>query len=456
MEPIQFVREGLGNSSYLIPTADGEAVVIDPDRDVRRYLLAASQADLRITGIVETHLHADFVSGSREIAARTGATLFAPADSHLAFPYTPVRDRVPFRAGDIVFEPVASPGHTLEHLSYVVRLPLQAPLLFSGGALIVGGAARTDLIAPDQTDGLTRAQYRTITQAFAHLPDTTVLLPTHGGGSFCSSGAGGERTSTLGHERQANPLMRVPTEDEFAAWFPTTFPAVPAYFTRMRPLNQRGPRLRSEIASPPNLDAAEFNAAARRGGVIIDTRPQAEFMRGHIPGAISNTLREGFATWLGWLVPEDARLFFVADSATLDEVIEQSLLVGYEQFGGVLASGMEGWERAGLPIREAPLISAREAAAVLADGGMAVDVREPTETLASVIPGAATLPLGELAERAGTLPRDRPLVLYCGHGERSATGLSLLERAGFTDLYNLDGGIGAWAEVRESSAPDGG
>jgi len=297
------------------------------------------------------------------------------------------------------------------------------------------------------TDPLTRAQFRTIRSAFNDLPDETLLLPTHGGGSFCSARSGGERSSTLGLERRTNPLLSHESENEFAAWFPTTFPAAPRYFFRLRPINQAGPRLRSTIAEPPTLPPTDFERL-RGDATVIDVRPQAEFMAGHIPGALSNTFRDSFATWLGWLVPEGAKLLFVLGPEPLPRVLDECLLVGFERFAGVLSGGMQAWDRAGHEVSRADLAGADVARMLIAEGAVPLDVRERNEFADGHIPGALHIPLGDLEDRAAEIPDDLPIVTYCGHGERSATALSLLERLDFQGLTNLDGGIEAWREAR--------
>jgi hydroxyacylglutathione hydrolase len=332
-------------------------------------------------------------------------------------------------------------------MSYVIHAGSNPSALFSGGSLIVGGAARTDLISPVVTDQLTRAQYRTLKTAFSALPDKTGLYPTHGGGSFCSAGGtGGSRTSTLGAERSSNPLLAFDNEDAFAAWFPTTFPSAPAYYFRMRAFNQAGPRLRRDIQPPPALTPIEFNERQREA-VVIDARPINDYAKAHVPGSISIEFRDAFAVWLGWLVPADARLLFVAGETPVERLLDESLLVGYERFAGVLDGGVHAWDDAGLPVASGGLITAGEARRALLDGATVLDVREPNEYAAGHIPDALHVPLGELAARVDELPRDRPVVAYCGHGERSATALSLLERSGRTALLNLSGGIGAWSEA---------
>jgi glyoxylase-like metal-dependent hydrolase (beta-lactamase superfamily II) len=264
MNVIPFVHEGLGNSSYLVEVGDGAAALVDPDRTTARYLAAAEARGWQIGAALETHLHADFVSGVRQLGDDGVPRLFLPAAAAARFPHEALVPGARLRLGERAVEVIASPGHTPEHVSYVIHSPAGPPALFSGGSLLVGGAARTDLIAPEQTDALSRAQYRTLTQAFAALPDETRLYPTHGGGSFCAAGGGGERSSTLGRERATNPWLTLPDEDAFARAFPATFPAAPAYFFRLRPVNQAGPRLRRDIPLPPPLGPAAFDAARRQ------------------------------------------------------------------------------------------------------------------------------------------------------------------------------------------------
>ena len=442
MNVIPFIHEGLGNSSYLVQISQKSALLVDPDRSIDRYLRELEARGLRLAAVLETHLHADFVTGSRELLALAGVEPYASSTGGVLFPHRGVA------AGDALtvegnrVRVIASPGHTPEHVSYVLESPGAEPAaLFSGGSLIVGGAARTDLVAPELTEELTRAQYRTIMRAFAELANETLLYPTHGGGSFCSTGAGGDRTSTLGAERATNPLMQFTDEDEFAEWFPTTFPAAPDYFFKMRPINQAGPRLRSEIAGAPALDAEEFRHASE-SGVVIDTRPIADYHRAHIPGSISIAFRPAYGTWLGWLVEIGAPLFFVLGDEPLERVIEESQLVGQENFGAVLAGGIRAWEQAGLPLRETRSVPLSEAHALLKNGATALDVREPSEFAAAHLDQAVNLPLGSITKSLNVIPQKDPIIAYCGHGERSTSAISLLERQGI-DAANLEGGFHA-------------
>ena len=228
-------------------------------------------------------------------------------------------------------------------------------------------------------------------------------MPTHGGGSFCSTGSGDRRSSTLGHERSTNPLLCFEDEGEFSRRFIAGFPATPAYFSRMRPINQAGPRPRRDIPSPPRLAPQEFDAAFRHV-LVVDARPVARYMAGHIPGALSIAFRDSYATWLGWLVPQDEPLLFVLDGVALDDVLDQSLLVGQERFAGWLDGGMRAWADAGLPVRSADLVEPAQARKALAEGALALDVREGNEILSGRLPNARHIPLGSLAARPSHPP----------------------------------------------------
>lgn len=441
MNVIPFVHEGLGNSSYLVQLTPDSALLVDPDRSIGRYLREAETRGLRIAGVLETHLHADFITGSRELLEATGVQPHASRAGGVRFRHHGVDAGDTLTIEDVRVRVIGSPGHTPEHVSYVLETPRdEPPVLFSGGSLIVGGAARTDLISPDLTQELTRQQFRTLTRAFSELPDETVLYPTHGGGSFCSVGGTTERSATLGNQRQANPLLQFDDEEEFVRWFPTTFPAAPAYFYKLRPINQAGPRLRSEIDIPPDVSPVELQGMT--SGVVIDTRSIKDYMRGHIRGSISIEFRPSYSTWLGWVVPLGTPLYFVTGPEPLEDILNESLLVGHENFAGVLQGSLQDWERAGLDVQMTRSLAPNDVRALLKDGAIALDVREHGEFAAGHIKGAMNLPLGEIRE-SSSVPKDVPVVAYCGHGERSMTAVSLLERSGI-EAWNLEGGFGAW------------
>lgn len=454
MDIVPFVHQGLGNSSYLVGLPGGRALLVDPDRNVDRYLRAAEDRGWRIAGVLETHLHADFVSGTHELGARGAVPeshLYLPAGSEARFPHHALVEGAPIAFDGVSVQAVASPGHTTEHLAYVVRPPQGAPWLFSGGSLLVGGAARTDLLSPEMTERLTRAQHHTVHHAFEDLPDETALYPTHGSGSLCAAGPGGERTSTLGAERATNPVLGHRDQEEFVRWFPETFPPAPDYFFRLRAVNQAGGTPTGSIASPPSLPPGDFRAALTVGhgddAVVVDVRPIEDYSRAHLPGALSIAFEDSFAVWLGWLVDLHAPLLFVLGEVPLPRVIEEARLVGFEHFAGVLDGGVDAWERSGLPLAHTRLEGGPAAHHALAEGAVAVDVREEDEVRAGSVPGAIHIPLGELPHRTEEVPFDRPLVVYCASGQRASSAASILERAGRGPILNVLGGYNAWREA---------
>ena len=446
---VQLFRDGgLGNGSYLVEVSAGRAVLIDPDRRVRRYLDAAKDRGFEIVGVLDTHLHADFVSGAQDIRAETGAALYEPAEAGVSFPHIPMAPGERIDLDDVEVEVLSTPGHSPEHVSYVLRREGEAaPVLFSGGALIVGGAARSDLAGPELTDHLTHHQYETLLRAFSDLPDETLLKPTHGGGSFCSAGSGKKHTSTLGEERATNRLLSM-TEQEFLLTWPASFPRTPAYFARMREINWSGPRLRKDVEMPRPLTPEAFAAAAsEEGTIVVDVRDAASYAQAHGQGALAIPFRDAFPTWLGWLVPADARLLFVLGDTALEDVVDACLLVGLERFEGYLDGGMETWREAGLPVRSLPAIGPDDVVSWLEKGAQPIDVREPDELELGGVAGAVSVPLGDLPGHTVTLPPGRPLLVYCASGMRSTTAASLLERAGVGPVVNLRGGYGAWQEA---------
>lgn len=438
-------HEGLGNTGYLVEVGSGRALAVDPDRRVRRFLEAADERGWEIVAVFDTHVHADFVTGSLELRERTGATLHIPKEAGVAFPHRGVVPGEQFEVGDVEVEVLATPGHAPEHVSYVVRRdPTEPPGLFSGGALIAGGAARTDLVDPELTERLTRAQFHTVHEAFVDLPDATILLPTHGAGSFCAAGKGGAEATTLGAECSTNPLLAEDDEEAFVEWWPATFPGIPAYFERMRAVNVAGPRSLSDIPTPPALAPAAFEHAHAEGALVLDVRDVETYASGHVHGSLSIHFRDSFATWLGWLVPADVPLLFVTNGAPIDRLVEESLLVGYERFAGYLDGGIKAWVAADRPVTSVPFLGPDDARRALEEGALPLDVREPDEVEQGTIAGAVTIPLGRLDAEIDELPPGQPVLAYCASGERSTTAVSILERHGIGPIVNLSGGYGAW------------
>jgi glyoxylase-like metal-dependent hydrolase (beta-lactamase superfamily II)/rhodanese-related sulfurtransferase len=436
IEVAALVDEGLGNSSYLVDLGDGRALVVDPSRDPRPYLALAARHGLRVAFSAETHLHADFVSGSRELAA-DGARVIASSAGRLEFDHAGVADGDELELGGLTLRALATPGHTPEHLSYLILDGSRPRALFSGGSLLVGAVARTDLIRADRTETLARDLYRSIHARLLSLPDDVAVYPTHGPGSFCSAPATGERTTTIGRERRTNPLLAAPDEDTFVTQLVGGFGSFPDYFLTLREVNRRGPRVLSSFPSLASLGAEEVCGLMQDGAEIVDARPVAAFAAGHVSGSLSIALRPAFASWLGWLVPPDRPIVFVLDAdQDADELVRQALTIGYERLAGVINGGIAAWEAAGYGLARIPLVPPERL------GAPVLDIRQDSEFAAGHIPDSLHVELGRLAD---VEPPSGPLVLACGHGERAMTGASLLARRGRREVSVLDGGPADWA-----------
>ena len=434
---VAFVDDGLGNSSYLVDIGDGSALVVDPSRHPGHYMAEADRRGLTLRYAVETHLHADFVSGSRELSA-LGASLLAPQAGGHEFPVCGISDGEEIDLGGLTLQALATPGHTPEHLAYLLLDGTEPIALFSGGSLLVASVARTDLIAPDQTEVLARSLWRSIQTRILTLPDDLPVYPTHGAGSFCSAPAGGERTTTIGRERRSNPLLAAPDEDSFVERLLAGLGTYPPYFTRLRDVNRRGPQLhgpgRPALSMVDAADVARLHAA---GAWVVDVRPVDAFAAGHIPGSVSIALRPQFASWLGWIVPGGVPIVFVLDAGQdRADVVLQARNIGYEILLGELAGGIEAWSATGRAVATADTVPAADV------GGSIVDVRQRDEYEAGHIPGSFHAELGSILD--ADLPRG-PVAVMCGHGERAMTAASLLERSGRSEVAVVVGGPGDWA-----------
>lgn len=436
----QVPDRALGNTSYLVDAGDGTAFVVDPRREAAEYVALADRLDLRIVAAVETHLHADFVTGTRELADATAAQVLASRGAELAFPHAPLDDGRGRRIGAIELEVIATPGHTPEHLSFLVRDADGSVALLSGGALIVGGAARTDLIDESQTEPLSRALFATI-RRLAELPDETILYPTHGAGSFCSTGLARERTSTLGRERAGNPLMRIDDEDAFVRELRAGFGSYPSYFLRLRAVNRAGPTLVRELGEPPTLRPEVARTLLGAGAWLVDGRTVEQWAAAHPPGAVSISVRSAFASWLGWVVPLGEPILLLVDPEQRAEAVRLARRIGHDRIVGVL-EGVEEWRDQSMPLESVELVDPEEAAR--RPDAVFLDVRQDHEWKRDRIAGSIHLELGDVI--AGAAPDVTSVVTYCGHGERSATAASLLARRG-TRVANLRGGLDAWREA---------
>jgi hydroxyacylglutathione hydrolase len=432
-EIVALVDEGLGNSSYLVDLGDGRALVVDPARDPGPYVAEAARRGLDIVMTAETHLHADFVSGSRELAAR-GATVVAARAAGLEHPHQGLADHDRLDLGGLTLQALATPGHTPEHLAYLLLDGGSPVALFTGGSLLVGAVARTDLTGAERTEELARSLWRSIHAQFLTLPDELVVYPTHGAGSFCSVAPGGERVTTIGRERRANPLLAARDEDAFVAQLLAGFGTFPPYFLELRDVNRRGPALYEYPPALASLDVDAVQSLVDGGAAVVDVRPVEQFAEAHVARSLSIALRPQFASWLGWLVERDRTIVFViGDDQDRTELVRQCLAIGYEHLAGELAGGVEAWRSCDLPVAAVPLVAPADVV------GPLVDVRQRVEFAAGHVPGALPLELGAVAGQVDALPSG-PVTLMCGHGERAMSAASLLEARGRTDLAVLLGG----------------
>jgi hydroxyacylglutathione hydrolase len=440
MNVIPVVDEGLGNSAYLADLGDGRALAVDAPRDLRALRHAASRRGLTVAFAADTHLHADFLSGAVQLFADEGATVLAAAAGHRGFEHTALADGDEVDLGGLTLRALATPGHTDEHVSYLLLDGSRELGVFTGGSLIVGSAARTDLLGSDRAEYLARAQYRSL-HRLAALPDATVVWPTHGAGSFCSAPPGAERTTTIGRERSGNPLLAAPDEDAFVKTLLGSLGSYPPYFRRLPEENRRGPAVLAASPTLRPLTADHVLDIVSIGGEVVDVRPVPAYASGHIPGSLAIPLRPAFATWLGWLISDPGTpLAFVADPGQdLADLIWQALKIGYENLAGVLADGMLAWRKAGRLIATTPLLTSAQV-----DPGSVIDVRQAHEYKNGHLPRARSIELGSITDTAGNLTGTR-VVMMCGHGERAASAASVLERAGVTDVAVLPGGPDDWA-----------
>jgi glyoxylase-like metal-dependent hydrolase (beta-lactamase superfamily II)/rhodanese-related sulfurtransferase len=437
---IPLVDEGLGNSAYLVDLGDGRALAVDASRDLRALRAAAGRRGLTVAFAADTHLHADFLSGAVQLAADDGAAVLASATGNRAFPHTALADGDETDLGGLTLRALATPGHTDEHLSFLLLDGTRELGVFTGGSLIVGSAARTDLLGADRAEELARAQYRSL-RRLAQLPDATAVWPTHGAGSFCSAPPGAERTTTVAAQKRSNPLLAAPDEDTFVRRLLGGLGTYPAYFDRLSEANRRGPAVLRRAPVLPALSPDRVRHLLGEGAQLVDVRPVAGFAGGHIPGAVSIPLRDQFATWLGWLLPDDTPLVFVADpDQDLAELTWQALKIGHERLAGHLDGGMDSWTGGGGEQERIELLTADRIAE-----RPVLDIRQRTEHTAGHIPGAVHIELGDLTARSGEAPRGA--VVACGHGERAMTAASLLRRAGHENLAVLDGGPADWARA---------
>lgn len=450
----QFHLESLGHASYLIgDEATGEALVLDPQRDVRSYFEVARDHGSRIAYVIDTHGHNDYLSGISEIAARApGLTVLASAEGKFGYEHRRVNDGEVVEMGDVAFEMMHTPGHTPEHMSLLVhdRAVGEDPaVLLSGGALLVGDVARPDLLGgAAQTRESAAAMCEMLQTKILQLPDHVEVFPTHVAGSLCGANIGARLSTTIGYERRTNPMLRrITSEDIFVreCLDLQDLPAVPPYWTRMRPENLAGPALLGTLAEPPALDVAQVAELQSKGAVVLDTRQPESFAGGHVPEALNVGLGSSFSTWAGTVVPDGADVVLVLDRADdLWEATWQLLRIGYRPPLGWLSGGMAEWRTSGNRIATLAQLSVHEARDRAAHGEVTLlDVRQPGEWRGGHAETATFLTAAELPARLGEVPPGRPVAVVCGSGFRSSVATSLLVANG-RDAVTVVGGMTAW------------
>jgi hydroxyacylglutathione hydrolase len=464
----RFFEPKLAQTSYLIGcAATGEALVIDPNRDVEQYIAAAAGEKARITHVTETHIHADFVSGSRELAARTGATVYLSAEGGPDWTYAFEGDTNVRRinhgevleVGRIRFDVLHTPGHTPEHLTFLVtdRAGADRPIgAATGDFVFVGDVGRPDLLErAAQIKGTmetsARALYRSL-QAFRTQPEWLQIWPGHGAGSACGKGISAIPHSTLGYELRFNWAFQIESEDEFVQRVLAGQPEPPAYFARMKQINKAGPAILGGFPEPPKLESATLADRLASGALVVDMRRAADYAVGHVPGTISIPLNASFTTWAGWLVPYTGDVYLIADDDTAQSArtaARDLAMIGLDRIAGWFdATVLDAWSATGRPLGTVAQIGPADLAESLRHGAVTVvDVRNATEWQGGHIDGAIHIPLGYLRERMADVPATRPVVVQCEGGSRSAIGASLLRAHGRDRVINLAGGISAWIKA---------
>lgn len=448
MHVITLETPSLGDRSYLVH--DGAVgLVVDPQRDIDRVLDAADAAGVTITHVAETHVHNDYVSGGLALARTTGAGYLNSADASLRFDHDSVADGDRIEVGSMTVEVVHTPGHTPDHLSFVVRADGEAPALFTGGSLLYGTVGRTDLISEDLTDELTRAQFHSARRLAEALPDETQVYPTHGFGSFCASAKSeGESDGSLGTERSVNVALTIDDEDDFVDRLVAGLTPYPRYYAQMGPLNSAG-AVPVDLSTPAAVDPTELARRIHRGEWVVDLRQRRVYAAEHLAGTIGIELADPFSTYLGWLLPWGTPVTLLGDTA--DQVADaqrQLVRIGIDRPSGAATGGPDRWapdhDRRSYPVVDFTDVAARDDVTIL-------DVRRDDERSTGHIDGSIHVPIHELTDRLPELP-DTTLWVHCASGFRASIGASILDRAG-RDVVLIDDGYDNAADAGLTMVP---
>ena len=453
----QFFVKGIAHSSYLLGGTDTCAIV-DPRRDVEVYIDAAKDMGMKITHILETHLHADFISGHLDLAEKTGAVIVAPGSAKCRFQHKAVAEGNTFQIENMHIRVVETPGHTPEHISYIVTDKGRGgdpAAVFCGDTLFVGDVGRPDLF-PGRARELADKLYDSLHKKLLTLPDFCDVYPAHGAGSLCGRAMGAKRATTIGYERKYNAPLQISGREAFIRSLTTDMPAAPDHFSRCSAINGKGPALVRELPSLASMSPAEFRKAAeKRNTIILDIRSYEAFGGQHIPGSFHIDFGGNFSTFAGWVLPPDQNVLLVADSFA--EAQEASVLlrrVGLDRAAGYLDGGMFAWAKEGLPTNHVPQLSAAELNKMMAKGKelLLIDVRAAGEFQARHIEGAVNIPAPDLRTRRKTLQKSKPVALICSTGHRSSLAAALLKQAGIENVCNVAGGMTGYSAAGYSEA----
>jgi hydroxyacylglutathione hydrolase len=458
--------ENLAQASYFIGCqATGDAIVVDPNRDVEQYVRIAEEEEMRIAFVTETHIHADFVSGSRELAAKTGARLLLSDEGDKDWKYAfaeeagaqLLKDGDVFHVGRLKFDVMHTPGHTPEHISFLVTdtPATDKPMgVLSGDFVFVGDVGRPDLLeraakVAGTMEAGARALFRSL-QRFKQLPDYLQIWPGHGAGSACGKALGAVPQSTLGYERLANWGLATEDEEEFVALVLAGQPEPPKYFAEMKRINKEGPAILDGFRRPQQLGLTALERRVAAGEVVVDTRRAADFAAGHIPGTINIPLNRSFNTYAGWLLPYDSDFSLILEghnAGRLDEAVRDLAFIGLDSIAGYFdADVIDEWRSAGHDLARIDQVSADEVEQRMRGGDVTVlDVRGAAEWEAGHLPGVPNIPVGFIPDRLAEIPRGKPVVVHCQTGSRSAIAASVLKANGFTDVANYTGGFADWS-----------
>ncbi len=451
----QFFVEGLGCASYFVGCeAKGIAAVIDPDREVQKYLDVAQGRGLTITHIIETHLHADHVSGNTDLAARTGADIYVHESSGAEYPHKALKHNDVIELGNIRIRALHTPGHTPESITLLVSDTTRAEepwLALTGDTLFVGDIGRPDLVGVEAARGLANDMYDSLFEKILPLNDSLLIYPGHGAGSLCGKSIGAMKSSTLGFERKYNLSLSPRAREEFVEYATSGLPEQPGNHKRIKAMNRKGPRPLGNVEKHP-LTIREAIPHFQRGAGLLDTRSKEEYVKAHIPGSVHLEADSQLSNRIGFVFPPEVPvILLLADPAEYEQVVYSLARVGYDNVVGYLAESLDAWQKMGLPItagdvKDVEPVELDRFIKTCSNGDcpVVVDVREPWEYRQGHVPGAILIPLGQLSSRVNELDPERPVAVICASGNRSQSAAALLGQKGFKTIYNVSGGTGAW------------